>query len=284
MGTELQRAGIQPGECYEQWNLTHPEQVRGIHQAYADAGADVLLANTFQANPLALRRFRLGNQIEAIHEAGIRLASEAAKRKRFVVASIGPIGPPETAWQERETMQEVVQSLRRTEGDLSAILLETWSHQDFLAEADAALYQLAHTKDEIPVLLSLSFMRMPDGSYNDFRGRALHDFVRRSAQRRPAALGVNCGRDIGMDDAIEIVRRYRQFTDLPIFVRPNAGTPRREGDAWVYPQTPAMMAERLPELLEAGVSMVGGCCGTTPAHIAAFRPIVGAWNARQTPA
>ena len=96
-----------------------------------------------------------------------------------------------------------------------------------------------------------------------------------------SALGVNCGRDIGMDDIIEIVRRYRQVTDLPLFARPNAGTPVCEGDRWVYPLTPAEMARRLPELLEAGISMVGGCCGTTPEHIAAMRPVVEQWNRNQ---
>ena len=86
---------------------------------------------------------------------------------------------------------------------------------------------------------------------------------------------------MGIDEILTVVRCYREETDLPIFVRPNAGTPTRVGDRWVYPHTPEQMAARLPELLEAGVSMVGGCCGTTPAHIAAFRPIIDEWNARR---
>ena len=83
-----------------------------------------------------------------------------------------------------------------------------------------------------------------------------------------------------MEDVIQIIRRYRKVTNLPLFARPNAGTPTRSANRWVYPQTPETMAERLPELLEAGVSMVGGCCGTTPEHIAAFRVFVDAWNQR----
>src|SRR5262249_39104490 len=93
------------------------------------------------------------------------------------------------------------------------------------------------------------------------------------------ALGVNCGRDIGMGEVIEIVRRYRAVTDLPLFARPNAGTPTREDGRLVYPPTPAQMAARLPELLEAGACLGGGCCGTTPEHIKAFRPVVDEWNA-----
>ena len=85
----------------------------------------------------------------------------------------------------------------------------------------------------------------------------------------------------GMDEVIEVIRRYREDTDLPLFARPNAGTPTRIDHRWVYPWTARDLAERLPELLEAGVSMVGGCCGTTPEHIAAFRPVVDGWNSRR---
>jgi methionine synthase I (cobalamin-dependent) len=84
-----------------------------------------------------------------------------------------------------------------------------------------------------------------------------------------------------MDLVIEVVRRYRTVTDLPLFARPNAGTPARVGDHWVYPRAPAAMAARLPELLEVGVSMVGGCCGTTPEHIAAFHKVIEDWNGRR---
>jgi 5-methyltetrahydrofolate--homocysteine methyltransferase len=95
------------------------------------------------------------------------------------------------------------------------------------------------------------------------------------------ALGVNCGRDITIDDCAEIICRYRTVTDLPLFARPNAGTPTNVDGQWVYPHTPEQMAAELPKLLEAGVSMVGGCCGTTPAHIAAFRRVVDDWNVKK---
>ena len=133
---------------------------------------------------------------------------------------------------------------------------------------------------ELPVLLSLTFLRDASGKLVTLSGHSPEWFARRADRYGVAALGVNCGRDIGMDDIIEIVRRYRTMTDLPLFARPNAGTPIRDGERWVYPLTPEAMAVRLPELLQAGVSMVGGCCGTTPAHIAALRPIIDDWNAR----
>jgi 5-methyltetrahydrofolate--homocysteine methyltransferase len=95
------------------------------------------------------------------------------------------------------------------------------------------------------------------------------------------AIGANCGKEIDMDDMVRIVERYRSACDLPIFVRPNAGTPKRTRSGWRYPRTPAAMAAGLPALLEAGVTMVGGCCGTTPEHIRAFRKVVDAWNQRR---
>jgi methionine synthase I (cobalamin-dependent) len=89
---------------------------------------------------------------------------------------------------------------------------------------------------------------------------------------------VNCGREIDVDVVAEILRDYHEATDLPLFARPNAGTPSRQGDRWIYPRTPRQMAAGLTSLLKAGATMVGGCCGTTPEHIAAFKPIVDAWN------
>ena len=99
-----------------------------------------------------------------------------------------------------------------------------------------------------------------------------------AAAWRVAALGVNCGAEIRLPELLEIVTAYRSITDLPLFVRPSAGTPKEVGGQWVYPETPASMAAWLPALFEAGVVMVGGCCGTTPAHIAAFRTVVDEWN------
>jgi 5-methyltetrahydrofolate--homocysteine methyltransferase len=133
--------------------------------------------------------------------------------------------------------------------------------------------------ESVPVLLSLTYQRHASG---ELCTRSKHPPEWFAMQAKPygvAALGVNCGRDIGMEDVIDIVRRYRQVTDLPLFARPNAGTPAADGERLIYPHTPEQMAARLPELLEAGASMVGGCCGTTPEHIAAFRPIIDEWNA-----
>jgi len=276
MGTELQRRGIRPGECYEQWNLTHPDDVRSIHQAYAGAGAEVLLANTFQANPVALARHNLQDCMAAVHKAAIENA--CSMPGRFVLASVGPLELPEGRKEEaaEESLDRTVLSCTAAD----AILLETWSSPLALGAAHGGC-RAARELAGVPVLLSLTYRRALDGSLATESGHSPEWFATQARQNGIAALGVNCGRDIGMDEVLEIVSRYRRVTDLPLFARPNAGTPTQEGGRWVYPHTPAMMAARLPELLEAGVSMVGGCCGTKPEHIAAFRGVVDAWNARR---
>lgn len=270
MGTELQHAGLQPGGCGEFWNLAEPERVRAIHQAYIDAGAQCLLTNTFQANPTALAKHGKSEHLEAINRAGLELARSVAGPDRFVLADIGPI---EHEWR-RQPMMQVVTALRSAD----AILLETYSDLHALWAVKYACQPSLEAED-MPVLLSVTYRRTAEGILTTHGGQPPEVYGRLARQYGVAALGVNCGRDIGMDEILAILRRYRQVTDLPLFARPNAGTPMRGANGWVYPQTPATMAARLPELLETGVAMVGGCCGTTPAHIAAFRPIVDEWNA-----
>jgi 5-methyltetrahydrofolate--homocysteine methyltransferase len=274
MGTELQRAGVREGECYELWNLTHPEQVRAIHRAYLKAGAEVLLANTFLANRPALDRVGASGQLGAVVRSAVDLAYELPVGQ-FVLRSAGPIvtGPSGIEFQ----VLKLVRDLQTLDPLVDAILLETCS----TPRVRWAVKRLALFPARWPVLLSLAFTKTPAGGLTTVSGHSPEWFAARAAGWGVAALGVNCGRDIGMDEVIEVVRRYRQVTDLPLFARPNAGTPTQIGDRWVYPRTPEQMAARLPELLEAGACMVGGCCGTTPEHIAAFRTVIDAWNARR---
>jgi 5-methyltetrahydrofolate--homocysteine methyltransferase len=268
MGTELQRAGLSATECSNSWNLTHPERVRAIHLAYGEAGARVLVTNTFQANPIASRPMDL----PAILRAGTDLACHLPF-DHFVLQSTGPIvGANGIEFADLKLLEP----LAPRDPMLDGILLETCSSP----RVRFALRRLSVEPMRWPVLLSLTFRRHERGVPRTFSGHAPEWFARRAAKWGAAALGVNCGLEISMDEIIAITRRYRDHTDLPLFARPNAGTPTRVGDRWVYPHTPEKMAQRLPELLEAGVRMIGGCCGTTPEHIAAFRPIVEDWNAR----
>jgi 5-methyltetrahydrofolate--homocysteine methyltransferase len=276
MGTELQRAGIGEGECYEAWNLTHSEKVRAIHQAYADAGAEVLLTNTFQANQPTLSKYGLWEQRGALFNAGQSLARAVAGKERFVLLDSGPYA--EGGW-----WCEVLHCAAGSEAGQAAdaLLIETSSDESDLTRAIKDRSRIGLKRADLPILYSWTYQRRPPGSVRSRKGYSPAVCARLARRYDIAAIGVNCGRDIGMDEIIEVIHRYHLETDLPLFARPNAGTPMRVGDRWVYPLTPETMAERLPELLEAGVSMVGGCCGTTPEHIAAMKPIVDAWNKKR---
>ncbi len=272
MGTELRRAGLGDEECPERWNLTFPDRVRAVHTAYAGAGADVFLSHTFQANPAALSKRELKDRLPEIIRSAL-LHAKAAGPDRFLLGDMGPFGsrrsPEEAVW--------VATAFQHVD----ALLLETASDVDDLSAVLQALARAGRLA-EVPVLFSWTFLRNGEGDLRTFMGRSPESCAHAARKSRGvAALGVNCGRDVGMDEVIEVVRRYRAVTDLPLFARPNAGTPTKVGGRWVYPLTPEAMAARLPELLAAGVGMVGGCCGTTPAHIAAFTPVVDDWNARR---
>jgi methionine synthase I (cobalamin-dependent) len=252
MGSELRRAGLPDGEKCEAWNLSHPERVRAVHTAYVEAGAEVLLTNTFQAH-------RFGC---AVGQA-ILLARSAAGDRAMTMLSIGP--PPQDGsmfdWP----------TLLAGAGVPDGVVMETWSDPD---DARDALKQLREVRElrGVPFLISAWYRKASDGTFRSTGDHTPREWARRvSRWKQVVALGVNCGVEMTVKDCAEVVRQYRSATNLPLFARPNAGTPRKEGGQRVYPQTPQEMAAGLPELISAGVRMVGGCCGTTPEHIAAFR-------------
>jgi 5-methyltetrahydrofolate--homocysteine methyltransferase len=275
MGTELQRVGLRPDECGESWNTTRAESVGAIHDSYVAAGAEVLLTNTFQSHPAHLARYGFQDALEEINGNAVRLARKAAGASHFVLGDIGPILQPNGVLEfaEDNVLVRVLTSLDGVDG----ILFETCSTPRALSAVRFAANHLDIDRDaeaEVPSLLSLSYLRSPAGQLVTLSGHAPEWFAERAKEYRVAALGVNCGRDIGMDDIIDIICRYRAATDLPLFARPNAGTPAKQEGQWIYPHSPEAMAARLPELLDAGATMIGGCCGTTPDHIAAFRAAV----------
>ncbi|MGH7173203.1 MAG: homocysteine S-methyltransferase family protein [Gemmataceae bacterium] len=277
MGTQLQRTGITSRECRELWNLTHPDRVQAIHRSYVDAGAEILLTNTFLSNPSHLDDFGLDDRLEEINRVAVRLARKTVGRSRFVFGDVGPLLDG-SGWPEFADYRELARVLASLDG-VDGVLFETFSSPRVLSAIEYAFHRIAEV--ETPLLLSLAYQRSPSGQLATFSGHGPETYARHAERHGVAALGVNCGQDIDMDDIIEIIRRYRVVTDLPLFARPNAGTPTKQGDQWIYPHTPEAMAARLPELLEVGACMVGGCCGTTPAHITAFRTVIDAWKERR---
>jgi methionine synthase I (cobalamin-dependent) len=160
-------------------------------------------------------------------------------------------------------------------GGADAILLETQTHLRF---ADQVVEELERTGRSLPLIVSIAFVRL-DGAHW-LGGLDKPELAARWAQAHRdclLALGVNCG-NLDLDELVDIVKRFRRECDLPLLARPSAGIPVQDGDRLLFPFTPEMMAARVPDLIEAGVVLLGGCCGTTAEHIAAIRPVVEAWN------
>jgi methionine synthase I (cobalamin-dependent) len=275
MGTELIQTGLPLSDRADLWNLSGPRQVLDIHKSYVAAGAQCLLTNTFQVIDFDLVAIDYDEHdaVKIIDEA-IFLARSAIDENGFVVSAISPFNMEMFSYDALIHSPSLICAIKAL-AQADAILLETALNPSVRDAIRLVRDVIAgETERNVSLLLSLTYHRDAKGDLCTINGSPPEAF----AWPELAALGVNCGKDIGMDEVIEIVRRYRQVTDLPLFARPNAGTPQREGDQWLYPHTPQAMASRLPELLEAGVTMIGGCCGTTPAHIATFKRVVDNWN------
>jgi 5-methyltetrahydrofolate--homocysteine methyltransferase len=252
MGSELIRAGLPLGQNGADWSLTRPEAVLAIHRDYIAAGAEVVLTNTFQANPSEIPDLAL---LSRIGSAAVELARKAGAT--FVLGDIGPL-------ERAHDFRHVVAALAGTDG----ILLETFSSPGVLSLAEA-MRGRPESRD-LPILVSLTFRHGASG-IETFSGHAPEWFAERAQEAGIDALGVNCGREIGLADCALILRRFRTKSYLPLFARPNAGTPVGAGTRWEYPRSPEDFAAGVEVLVSAGAAMIGGCCGTTPKHIAAMR-------------
>ncbi len=256
MGTRLMALGV---SCPERANLAYPDRVRAVHAGYVAAGARVLLTNTFQANPVALVRHGLEEKLEEVALQAVRLVRQEA-RGGFVLGSVGPIMSPgsRVEFADRDALARSVAAL----DGVDALLFETCSTPEALAAVAYVLHRVPEV-DSKPLLLSLTY-HVVDGRLVTWSGHGPEVYARHAARHGIAALGVNCGKEIDTPELLEVLRRYRQETDLPLFVRPNAGAPDAEGR---YPRSAERLAAAVPAWLEAGARMVGGCCGTTAATI-----------------
>jgi methionine synthase I (cobalamin-dependent) len=235
----------------------------------------VLLTNTFLINAATYRETLCRARVDAdIRTSWCQALDLIGSDSVYRLAAVGPVAGA-TKPREFDDLARLSMPQACTHGP-HGILLETCSSP----RVRYALNSLRR-RTEIPLLLSIAYYKEHRGKLISASGHPPEWFARRAQVYGAAALGVNCGVNMGMRETIEVIRRYREETDLPLFARPNAGTPIQRAGQWVYPHGPEAMAERLLDLLDAGVSMIGGCCGTTPAHIAAFRKVVTGWNARR---
>jgi 5-methyltetrahydrofolate--homocysteine methyltransferase len=264
-GTFLHQRGLQPGECPELWNVTHRSDVFAIAKSYIDAGADLILTNSFGGSPFKLEHYGLQDRTSELNEAAAAISREAAGEDHIVLGSIGPTGVILMMGQVSEEMLYkgfCIQAEALKRGGIDAICIETMSAID---EACLAI-RAAHESTGLEIVCTFTFEKTLSGEYRTMMGVSPAEMVQAVKEAGASVIGTNCGN--GFDQMIDIVKEIRIIDpSTPILVHANAGKPLYQDGKTVFPETPEMMAAKVQDLINSGANIIGGCCGTTPAHI-----------------
>ncbi|MGB3092272.1 MAG: homocysteine S-methyltransferase family protein [Candidatus Zixiibacteriota bacterium] len=272
MGTMLMEFGLKPGEPPESFNLTRPEVLEEIARLYIVAGADIIQTNTFGASPLRLALSSLDDKTEEINRNAVLAARKAAKDLAYVVASCGPSGKLLKPYGDTEH-EEIYSSFERQmkaliSAGVDAISIETMTD---LTEVTLAIKAAKTVSPSTPVMAAMTFDPTPKGFYT-VMGTGIEEAARGLKEAGADLIGSNCGN--GIENMVKIAKEFKKYSRLPIVIQSNAGIPEMQGDKPAWPETPEFMAEKAKELVALRVSIIGGCCGTTPEHIRAIRKTV----------
>lgn len=261
-GTQMQALGLPPGQLPDRWNLDQPDRVESVAAAYVAAGSRIVLTNTFQAN-----RFALGDDADVaeVNRAGARLSRRAAGDRARVFGSIGPTNTMLVAGDvDAATLRRAFadQAAALAEGGADGIVVETMSDVE-----EATVAVAAAVTTGLPVVACMTF---DSGKQRDrtMTGVRPAEAAARLAAAGAAAVGANCG--VGVDQALPVCEALVGASDLPVWIKANAGLPDLVGREVVYPMGPDEFARHAVALAGAGATFIGGCCGTTPEFIAAI--------------
>ena len=267
-GTQLQSLGLPFGRAPERWNLEQPKLIKQHYQAYLDSGSEAILTNSFGGNRARLELENMGHWVPEVNLAAARLAREVAGERHFVLGSIGPTGllmqPKGELTFDKAVTFFVEQVTALVAGGVDGFQIETMSD---LQEAEAAITAAQQVR-HVPIIVTMSF---------DKHGRTLTGVSAAEAAQRlwgmgVAAVGVNCGATLANDLRMITAMRIA-LPDAVLVAKPNAGLPHLDetGIVAVYDITPKAMADYARQLARQQVKLLGGCCGSTPAHIAAMK-------------
>ncbi|WP_303722163.1 homocysteine S-methyltransferase family protein [Malonomonas rubra] len=277
MGTMLQERGLAPGASPEEMNLKHPELVEAVHREYIAAGADIIVTNSFGGNRPKLANYGLEGQVREINAAAVEICRRAALEDTFVAASVGPTGRflepvGDAGFDEMvDIFSEQISALAEAGADL--ISFETFLD---IRELRAGIIA-AKAVCDLPVMALMTF---------DDAGRTVLGTPPEAAAVTLDALGVdligsNCG--LGIEGIYAILKKMRSVTSLPLIAQANAGLPELRDGITVFPGTPEEMTSYHQRLIELGVRVIGGCCGTTPAHIEAMQRALAGFDQQWKP-
>ena len=272
-GTMLHAKGLGPGDCPEEWNVSHAEDVQSVASAYAQVGSDLILTNTFGGSRIKLAKMGLGDQVAELNEAGARNSLIAAP-DAVIAGSVGPSGEfieplSEITAEEMESVfSEQIAAILKA--GVKVICVETMTAVEEAACAIRAAKKLDPSTD---VICTMTFDETPKG-FRTMMGVSPEQAAVKLSEAGADVVGSNCGN--GIKAMVEVTREFRRHTDKPILIHANAGIPELIDGKTVFRESPTDMAAQIGALTEAGANIVGGCCGTTPEHIAAMRAVVDA--------
>jgi len=274
MGTELIARGIEVGTCNEYLNIDSPDIISGIHKAYLLAGSDAIITNTFGANKYALARHGLAEEVARINNAGAQIARRAVGEEKYVLGDIGPSGdflePLGTLKPDELRDAFAAQAKALLAGGADGLIIETMTALD---EAVIAIEAAKSVAGNLPVIISMSFDRAGD-NFKTMMGVGVEAAVSQLVPLNVDAAGFNCG-TLSLDEYVKLAEEFVSAVkalsdDVTVSAEPNAGKPELVEDKAVYRVSPEDFAAAAEKIHSAGVSIIGGCCGTSPAHIKAM--------------
>lgn len=270
MGTQLIERGMSPGECGMTWNVTRPDDIASVHRGYFEAGCRILTTNSFGGTRSMLERHGQGGRVAELNRAAARIARSVVGDAGWVFGDVGPFGDfiePMGDTTEDELVgifSEQIGAL--IEGGADVVLLETMSDPGEVVCGIRA----ARSVTDHPVAVTYAFQKGPDG-YRTMMGADVRTALGRAVDAGADCVGANCGTDLDLDDYVALAGELVAAAGaVPVILQPNAGAPRSTSDGVVYDASPGAMADAAGRIAAAGVRVIGGCCGTTGAHLAAM--------------